>query len=77
MYILMYLRTIKVFSIILSLRKLNLHHRRWLELIKDYDMSVHYHSNKANVVAVALSQFIMGSVSHIDEEKKELVNDVI
>ena len=30
--------------------------RRWLELIKDYDMEVHYHLGKANVVAEALSR---------------------
>jgi hypothetical protein len=29
--------------------------RRWLELIKDYDLEVHYHSDKANVVMDALS----------------------
>jgi hypothetical protein len=29
--------------------------RRWLELIKDYDLEVHYHPDKANVVADALS----------------------
>jgi hypothetical protein len=29
--------------------------RRWLELIKDYDLEVHYHLGKANVVADALS----------------------
>jgi hypothetical protein len=28
--------------------------RRWLELIKDYDLEVHYHPDKANVVADAL-----------------------
>ena len=30
--------------------------RRWLELIKDYDLVVHYHPGKANVVANALSR---------------------
>jgi hypothetical protein len=29
---------------------------RWLELIKDYDLEVHYHPRKANVVADALSR---------------------
>jgi hypothetical protein len=29
--------------------------RRWLELIKDYDLEVHYHPGKANVVVDALS----------------------
>ena len=30
--------------------------RRWLELIKDYDMNLQYHLGKANVVADALSR---------------------
>ena len=29
---------------------------RWLELIKDYNLEVHYHPRKSNVVADALSQ---------------------
>jgi hypothetical protein len=35
--------------------KLNMRQRRWLELIKDYNLQVHYHPGKANVVADALS----------------------
>jgi hypothetical protein len=34
---------------------LNMRQRRWLELIKDYDLKVYYHPGKANVVADALS----------------------
>ena len=30
--------------------------QRWLELIKDYNLDVHYHPRKTNVVADALSQ---------------------
>jgi hypothetical protein len=35
---------------------LNMRQRCWLELIKDYDLEVHYHPGKANVVADALSR---------------------
>jgi hypothetical protein len=34
---------------------LNLRQRRWLELIKDYDLGINYYPGKANVVADALS----------------------
>jgi hypothetical protein len=36
-------------------KELNLRQRRWLELIKDYDLDIQYHPGKANVVADALS----------------------
>jgi hypothetical protein len=35
---------------------LNLRQRRWLELIKDYDLGINYHLVKANMVADALSR---------------------
>jgi hypothetical protein len=35
---------------------LNMSQRRWLELVKDYELEVHYHPDKANVVADALSR---------------------
>jgi len=35
---------------------LSMRQRRWLELIKDYDLEVHYHPGKANMVADALSR---------------------
>ena len=57
-------------------RELNLRQRRWLELLKDYDMSVLYHLGKANVVADALSRVSMGSFLHIGEGQKELARDV-
>ena len=51
-------------------RELNLRQQRWLELLKDYDMNVHYHPGKANVVADVLSRMRMGSTTHVEDEKK-------
>ncbi|KAH0776134.1 hypothetical protein KY290_007545 [Solanum tuberosum] len=59
-----------------AVRELNLRQMRWLELLKDYDMSILYHPGKANVVADALSRLSMGSSAHVDEEKRELAKDV-
>jgi hypothetical protein len=36
--------------------ELNMRQRRWLELIKDYELEIHYHLGKAKVVADALSR---------------------
>jgi len=41
---------------IFTQKELNMRQRRWLELMKDYDLTIHYHPRKANVVADALSQ---------------------
>jgi hypothetical protein len=37
-------------------KELNLRQRRWVELLKDYDLVLEYHPGKANVVADALSR---------------------
>jgi hypothetical protein len=36
--------------------ELNMRQRRWLQLIKDYELEIHYHPSKTNVVADALSR---------------------
>ena len=40
----------------MSQKDLNLRQRRWLELLKDYELVINYHLGKANVVADALSR---------------------
>jgi hypothetical protein len=35
---------------------LNMSQQRWLEPIKDYELEVHYHLGKANVIVDALSR---------------------
>jgi hypothetical protein len=46
----------KSLKYIFTQKDLNLRQRRWLELIKDYDLEIHYHLGKANLVADALSR---------------------
>jgi hypothetical protein len=45
----------KSLKYIFTQSNLNLTQRRWLELIKDYDLGINYHPGKAKVVADALS----------------------
>jgi hypothetical protein len=45
----------KSLKYIFTMPDLNMRQRRWLELIKNYELEVHYHPEKANVVADALS----------------------
>ena len=46
----------KSLKYLMTQRDLNLRQRRWLELLKDYELVIDYHPGKANVVADALSR---------------------
>jgi hypothetical protein len=46
----------KSLKYIFTQKDLNLRQRRWLELIKDYDLEIYYHPGKANLIADALSR---------------------
>jgi hypothetical protein len=46
----------KSLKYIFTQSELNMRQRRWLELIKDYELEIHYHPDKANIVADALSR---------------------
>ncbi|WMV07081.1 hypothetical protein MTR67_000466, partial [Solanum verrucosum] len=46
----------KSLQYVLTQKELNLRQRRWLELLKDYDLSILYHPGKANVVVDSLSR---------------------
>ena len=46
----------KSLKYIFTQSELNMRQRRWLKIIKDYELEIHYHSGKANVVVDALSR---------------------
>jgi len=50
--------------------------RRWLEIIKDYDITIQYHPEKANVVADALSQKSGGVVATLITRQTRLLRDL-
>jgi ribonuclease HI len=65
----------KSLKYIFTQKDLNLRQRRWLKLIKDYDMEIHYHLGKANLVADALSRKEHVHAAIVAQLLDELVED--
>ncbi|KAL4320185.1 hypothetical protein GQ457_18G008680 [Hibiscus cannabinus] len=58
---------------LLTQKDLNLRQRKWMELLKDYDLVIDYHPGKANIVADAL---ILGPQMIQDTEKQvQVIHD--
>ncbi|XP_075103331.1 uncharacterized protein LOC142177978 [Nicotiana tabacum] len=57
-------------------KDLNLRKKRWLELLKDYDVDILYHPGKANVVVDALSRKSMGNLKHVEVGKLEMTKEI-
>ncbi|XP_070019772.1 uncharacterized protein [Nicotiana sylvestris] len=59
-------------------KNLNLRKQGWLELLKDYNITILYHLRKANVVAPTLSRKAesMGSIPYISVGERPLALDV-
>ena len=55
----------KSLKYIFTQRGLNMRQRRWMEFLEDYDLTLHYHPGKANVVADALSRKSRGVLASI------------
>ena len=64
----------KSLKYIFTQKELNLQQRRWLELIKDYDLTIQYHPGKANIVADALSRKSYGVIAHVLTNQSNLIN---
>ncbi|KAG8474923.1 hypothetical protein CXB51_031618 [Gossypium anomalum] len=59
-----------------AIRELNLRQRRWLELLKDYELVIDYHPGKANVVADALSRKSLFALRAMNVHLSILPNNV-
>jgi hypothetical protein len=66
----------KSLKFIFTQADLNMRQRRWLELIKDYDLEVHYHPGKANVVADALSRKLQCNCVMMDSRIDTLCDEL-
>ena len=72
------IQIIVVYTYVFTQKDLNLRQRRWMELLKDYDITILYHPGKANVVADALSRKAgsIGSLAHLQVARRPLAREV-
>ena len=55
----------KSLKYIFTQQDLDMRQRRWMEYLKDYDFTLHYHPSRANVVADALRRTSWGVLASI------------
>ena len=51
--------------------------RSWLELMKEYDMTIHYHPGKENVIADAFSRKSFDNLAYVITTQPTLLEDLI
>ena len=66
----------KSLKYIFTQRDLNMRQRKWMEFLKDYDFTLHYHPGKANVVADALSRKSWGALASIASREWRMLKTV-
>ena len=66
----------KSLKYIFTQRDLNMRLRKWMEFLEDYDFTLHYHPDKANVVADTLdrkSRGVLASIASLEWRMLETV----
>ncbi|WMV37792.1 hypothetical protein MTR67_031177 [Solanum verrucosum] len=60
-----------ILKYLFSQSNLNIRQCKWLELLKDYDITIPYHSSKENVIVDTLSRkkISMGSIAFLNAEE--------
>ena len=66
----------KSLKYIFTQRDLNMRQRRWKEYLEDYDFTLHYHLDKENVVADALSQKSRGVLASVASREWQVLEVV-
>ena len=66
----------KSLKYVFTQKELNLRQRRWMKLIKDYDCTIEYHPEKANVVADALNRKPTMSLSYLRAVRVPLLSEL-
>jgi hypothetical protein len=66
----------KSLKYIFTQKELNMRQRRWLELLKDYDVNISYHPGKANTVADALSRKADCNLAFLMTSQKDILKDM-
>ena len=66
----------KSLKYIFTQRDFNMRQRKWMELLEDYDFTLHYHPGKANVVADALSRKSRGVLVSIASQEWRMLKTV-
>ena len=66
----------KSLKYIFTQKELNMSQRRWLELLKDYDIEIKYHLGKVNVMADAPSRKSTGTVACLLTQEKRLSKEL-
>ena len=66
----------KSLKYIFTQRDLNMKQRIWMEFLEDYDFTLHYHPDKENVVADALSRKSRGALASIASREWRMLETV-
>ena len=61
---------------LLAQKELNLRQKRWLELIKNYDLTINYHPEKVNMMVDALSKKSVRSIVAFIISQVEILQDL-
>ena len=66
----------KSLKYIFTQRDLNMRQHRWMEFLEDYEFDLHYHPDKENVVADALSRKSQGALASIASREWRMLETV-